>query len=176
MVPPETNATMAEAVTAALKHRFGEDFAIDPATQGLETLAAIAGRRVQRRYTGAPLDRDLLRLLCACALSGPTKSDLQQADIVIVSDPTKRDAIAALLSEMPWVHDAGAFLVFCANGGRTPRIAAMRGKPFPNDHLDLFFNASVDAAIVMTTFMQAANAVGLGCCPISPTKWCRSPA
>ena len=42
-----------------------------------------------------------------------------------------------------------------------------RGKPFPNDHLDLFFNATVDAAIVMATFMHAADAVGLGCCPIS---------
>ena len=43
----------------------------------------------------------------------------------------------------------------------------MRGKPFPNDHLDLFFNATVDAAIVLATFMRAAEAVGLGCCPIS---------
>src|SRR4249919_2455071 len=43
----------------------------------------------------------------------------------------------------------------------------MRGKPFPNDHLDLLFNAAVDAAIVMTTFVRAADAVGLGCCPIS---------
>ena len=43
----------------------------------------------------------------------------------------------------------------------------MRGKPFPNDHLDLFFNATVDAAIVLSSFVQAAEAVGLGCCPIS---------
>ena len=43
----------------------------------------------------------------------------------------------------------------------------MRGKPFPNDHLDLFFNATVDAAIVLATFVRAAEAVGLGCCPIS---------
>ena len=43
----------------------------------------------------------------------------------------------------------------------------MRGKPFPNDHLDLFFNATVDAAIVLATFLRAAEAVGLGCCPIS---------
>ena len=43
----------------------------------------------------------------------------------------------------------------------------MRGKPFPNDHLDLFFNATVDAAIVLATFLRAAEAVGIGCCPIS---------
>jgi nitroreductase/FMN reductase [NAD(P)H] len=59
------------------------------------------------------------------------------------------------------------FLVFLANGRRLPKISEMRSKPFPNDHLDLLFNATVDAAIVMTTFLRAAEAVGLGCCPIS---------
>jgi nitroreductase/FMN reductase [NAD(P)H] len=160
-------ANTAEILRAALAHRFGEEFAVDPGLSGLDTLAQIASRRVQRRYLPKPIDPALLRLLCACALSGPTKSDLQQADIVIVRDAAKRDAIAALLPEMPWVRGAAAFLVFCADGRRTPKISVLRGKPFPNDHLDLFFNATVDAAIVLTTFMQAANAIGCGCCPIS---------
>ncbi len=156
-----------DKISAALAHRFGEDFPIDPRLAGLDTLALIAARRVQRRYLDKPIEPSLMRLLCACALSGPTKSDLQQADIVVVRERGLHDAIADLLPDMPWVRGAAAFLVFCANGKRVPAIAAMRGKPFPNDHLDAFFNASVDAAIVMTTFMQAANAVGLGCCPIS---------
>ena len=75
--------------------------------------------------------------------------------------------IADLLPEMPWVREAPVFLVFLANGRRVPRVAELRGKPFPNDHLDLFFNATVDAAIVLATFLRAAEAVGLGCCPIS---------
>jgi nitroreductase/FMN reductase [NAD(P)H] len=157
----------ARVLSAALAHRFGEEFTIDPDLPGLDVLARIAGRRVQRRYLPKPIEPSLLRLLCACALSGPTKSDLQQADIVVVRERARHDAIADLLPEMPWAREAAAFLVFCADGRRTPRISAMRGKPFPNDHLDAFFNATVDAAIVLTTFMQAANAVGLGCCPIS---------
>ncbi len=43
----------------------------------------------------------------------------------------------------------------------------MRGKPFPNDHLDQFFNAAVDAGILLASFIRAADAVGLGTCPIS---------
>lgn len=46
----------------------------------------------------------------------------------------------------------------------------LRDKPFPNDHLDLFFNAVGDAAIALTTCMRAAEAVGLGCCPISELR------
>src|SRR5690349_10049775 len=85
---------LAEQLRAALAHRFGEEFGIDPDLPGLSTLAAIAARRVQRRYLPRPIEPALLRLLCGCALSGPTKSDLQQADIVIVRDRKKHDAIA----------------------------------------------------------------------------------
>ena len=119
------------------------------------------------RYLPRAVVPELLRLLCACALSAPSKSDLQQADILVVRDKATQRKIAALLPEMPWVSEAPVFLVFLANGSRLPRISHMRGKPFPNDHLDLFFNATVDAAIVLATFLRAAEAVGLGCCPIS---------
>ena len=43
------------------------------------------------------------------------------------------------------------------------------GAAFPNEHLDAFFNAAVDGAIVLSTFVQAAGLVGLGSCPISET-------
>lgn len=156
-----------QILQAALAERFGEPFAVDPALAGLAELAAMASHRVHRRFTETDVTADLLRLLCACALSAPSKSDLQQADILIVRDLSRRQAIADLLPEMPWVIEAPVFLVFLANARRLPAIAAARGKPFPNDHLDLFFNASVDAAIVLANFLRAAEAVGLGCCPIS---------
>jgi nitroreductase/FMN reductase [NAD(P)H] len=151
----------------ALMERFGEELEVGEDLSGLDGLARIAVHRVHRRWLARDVSRDLLRLLCACALSAPSKSDLQQGDILVIRDVAKRNAIAGLLPEMPWVSDAPVFLVFLANGRRLPEISRMRGKPFPNDHLDLFFNATVDAAIVMTTFLHAAEAAGLGCCPIS---------
>src|SRR5215831_9759155 len=158
---------LASFVQAALSERFGEQLTIDMSLSGLDELARIAAHRVHRRYLAREITPDLLRLLCACALSAPSKSDLQQADIIIVQEPKRIHAIAELLPEMPWLREAPVFLVFVANGSRLPQISRRRGKPFPNDHLDLFFNATVDAAIVMTTFLRAAEAVGLGCCPIS---------
>jgi nitroreductase len=159
--------TVAETIENALARRFGEHIAVDPNLAGLDELARIAGHRTIRRYRPDPVAPSLLRLLCACALSAPSKSDLQQADILIVRDPALRRQIADLLPDMPWVGEAPAFLVFLANGRRLTRIAAWRGKPFPNDHLDQFFNAVSDASIVLATFLRAATAVGLGCCPIS---------
>ena len=156
-----------ETIQNALFERFGECFAVDAALPGLDELARLAGRSVHRRFRDRDIPADLLRLLCACALSAPSKSDLQQGDILIVRENERRAAIAGLLPEMPWVREAPVFLVFLANGRRVPQVAEMRGRPFPNDHLDLFFNATVDAAIVLSTFLRAAEAVGLGCCPIS---------
>ena len=68
--------------------------------------------------------------------------------------------IADLIPDQPFIRTAPAFLVFLANGRRLPEISKMRGKPFPNDHLDQFFNAAVDAGIVLATFI---------CAP--PTRW-----
>jgi nitroreductase len=158
------------AIAAALAERFGEDIAIDPALPGVTELARIAGHRSHRRFLPRPIAPDLLRLLCACALSAPSKSDLQQCDIVIVTDMAIRADIVATIPDMPWIMDAPAFLVFVANGERLPMLAKFRDKPFPNDHLDQFFNAAVDVAIVLATFLQAASAVGLGCCPISAVR------
>lgn len=157
----------ADAIARALSERFGETFVVDPGLNGLDELARLSARRVCRRYTERDVPPDLMRLLCAAALSAPSKSDLQQADILVIRDKAKRKAIADLMPGMPWLHEAPVFLLFLANGRRTPFISKLRGKPFPNDHLDLFFNASVDAAIVLATFLRAAEAVGLGCCPIS---------
>ena len=162
--------TGVKAIAAALAERFGEDIAIDPALPGLDELAQIAGHRSHRRYLPRAIAPELLRLLCACALSAPSKSDLQQCDIVIVTDTAIRAGIVATIPDMPWIMDAPAFLVFVANGERLPMLAKLHDMPFPNDHLDQFFNAAVDAAIVLATFLRAASAVGLGCCPISAIR------
>ena len=162
--------TPAQTIEAALFERFGEDFAVDPALSGLDELARMAAHRSHRHYLPRQVEPALLRLLCACALSAPSKSDLQQGDIVVVSDPAIRRAIVATIPDMPWIEAAPAFLVFVANGERLPLLSHQRGKPFPNDHLDAFFNATADAAIVLATFIRAAEAVGLGCCPISAIR------
>jgi nitroreductase/FMN reductase [NAD(P)H] len=162
---PDPRST--NTIRAALHARFGEELAVDENLAGLDELARIASRKVHRRYLDREIDPALLRLLCACALSAPSKSDLQQADILIVQDAEQRGLIAALLPDQTWVRAAPAFLVFLANGRRLVEISRLRDKPFPNDHLDQFFNAAIDTGIVLATFLRAADAVGLGCCPIS---------
>ena len=161
------SAAAAARIEAAIAERFGAEVEVEATLSGLNELQRIVEHASHRRYTGTPVDPGLLRLLFACALSAPSKSDLQQADIVHVADRAKVEAITALMPDMPWIAQAPVLLVFCANNRRIRQIGEWRGKPFANDHLDHFMNAAVDAAIVMTTFIHAAEAVGLGTCPIS---------
>ena len=168
--PAASEPTTSTAIQQALAERFGEELTVNEELPGLAVLARIAGHRSHRRFQSRPIDPDLLQLLCACALSAPSKSDLQQADIVIVRETAIRQTIVDTIPEMPWIMDAPVFLVFVGNGARLPMMSKRRDKPFPNDHLDAFFNAAVDGAIVMTTFIQAATAVGLGICPISSVR------
>ena len=161
---------MLEKLKATLKARFGAAPDLKNAPEGCETLAAMANRRVIRRYTDQPVDPALLETLCAVALSAPSKSDLQQGDIVIVSDKGQRAKLEALLPDNPWVTAAPVFLVFCGNNRRHRLLFDWRGRPFVNDYLDPFFNAAVDAGIVLATFIAAADRVGLGTCPISQIR------
>jgi len=161
---------MLDRLLGALRARFGAAPALSQAPQGVEVLADMANRRVMRRYQEKPVNAALIEVLCGVALSAPSKSDLQQADIVIVSDPAQRARLEALLPDNPWLKEAPVFLVFCGNNRRHRLIFEWRDRPFINDHLDPFFNAAVDAGIVLATFCTAADRAGLGSCPVSAIR------
>jgi nitroreductase/FMN reductase [NAD(P)H] len=158
---------VAKRVESAIEERFGTRISVNPGLSGLEELMRITGHRSHRNYAAAAIEPALLDLLLACAFSAPSKSDLQQSDVVHVADRARVRAISDLVEGMPWIAEAPVLLVFCGNNRRVREIGEWRGKPFVNNHLDHFMNAAVDAAIVMTTFIRAAEAVGLGTCPIS---------
>ena len=165
-----TDRSAQDRIAAATLRRYGEAVEVHGPLSGLEALAVMNERSVCRRYRPDPVPEDLFRLLCATALASPTKSDLQQAGIVRVAAPVKRAAIHALLPSSPWIAGAPEFLVFCGDGFRLRRIFERRDVAFPNEHLDAFFNAAVDGAIVLATFVQAAEFAGLGSCPISEIR------
>ena len=159
-----------ERIHKAALERFGIAIAAPADTPGTGELARMLEHRSHRKWTDRPVDPALLRLLFACALSAPSKSDLQQADIVHVADRARIKAIADLIPDMQWINNAPVFLVFCGNNRRIRQIGEWRGKPFVNDHLDHFMNAAVDAGIVLASFIRAAEAAGLGTVPISAVR------
>ena len=153
---------------ALLKERFGETLEAAAGCENADPmLRRVLSRRTHRRYTDEPVPPALVDALLYAALSASSKSDFQQASVIKLEDTGKRAAIAAEFPAMPWIGKAPVFLVFCADPRRLEIIGDMRGHPQPNRDLEGFLNASVDAALAMQTFILCAEAVGLGCCPIS---------
>ncbi|MCV3273049.1 nitroreductase family protein [Roseobacter sinensis] len=162
---------MADASLPALfSKRFGDTPRVPAELADNAALKRLAGRASCRHFNDRTVDLDLLETLCAAALSAPSKSDLQQRDILIVTDADLRAALKSLLAAQQWIAEAPSMVVFLANNRRQRQIQAWHGQPFPNDHLDAFFNASLDAGIALATFLAAAEAAGLGCCPISTIR------
>ena len=164
------SAADANRIAKATLTRFGEAIPLPLGVPGTDELARMLEHSSHRQWNTQLIEPALLKLLCACALSAPSKSDLQQADIIHVADRTKIKAIADLIPDMPWINHAPVFLVFCGNNRRIRQIGEWRGKPFVNEHLDHFMNAAVDAGIVLANFIRAAEAAGLGTVPISAVR------
>jgi nitroreductase len=158
---------MTSAYAEYLERRFAEgapdstDIGTHPFIQ--QTLA----RRTVRRYKDQIPDDTLLDLLTAAALSASSKSDFQQASILRVTDVTIRRAIGDLFPAMPWIGASPAFFVFLGDARRLQRVGELRSKPVANGSLEGFFNATMDAALALQTFILSAESAGLGCCPIS---------
>lgn len=153
-----------------LADRFGDAPDCPDDVAGNAALHGMAARGSCRAFGDAPVPLALLETLCAVALAAPTKSDLQQRDIVLVTSEALRAQISALVSGQAWVAGAPMLAIFCGNNRRQRLLHDWQDVPFANDHLDAFFNASVDAGIALGAFVTAAEAVGLGCCPVSAVR------
>ena len=158
---------MAEIYRDELRARFGQDLDLGGEAPDHPWLHQVLLRRTQRRYTDRPVPESLVRLLLAAAFSASSKSDFQQASVVWLKDRARRDQLAALFPDMPWIGAAPVFLVFLGDARRLEKLGELRGHKQPNGALEGFFNATVDAALALQTSILAAETVGLGCCPIS---------
>jgi nitroreductase/FMN reductase [NAD(P)H] len=150
--------------TELLRERYGME------VQGADVppaVAALLDRRVTRRYRDEDVPDTLLDALLGAAQSAPAKSDLQQYAVVVMRDRARIKQIADWIGTMDWIASAPVFLVWCGDMRRGQRLCALHDMPHANNNLDTFLNTAVDCTLAMGQFITAADAVGLGTCPIS---------
>ena len=84
-------------IAAATAQRFGEQIEIDPSTPGIDEILRMIEHCSHREWSERAVEPKLLRVLFASALSAPSKSDLQQTDIIHVIEPSgKRSWIRSM--------------------------------------------------------------------------------
>ncbi len=135
--------------------------------EGAEALRPLLDRRVTRRFAARAVTDAELGLVVAGAQSAPSKSDLQQYSIIAIRAAASRARIAGAIGTMPWIAEAPVFLLFCGDLRRNRLIGARAGLPNANDGVDSFINATADAALALGFAVMAADALGMGSCPVS---------
>ena len=155
-------------INTLISERFGRKTDVGRG-RDLEMLTKILEHRSIRKYQSKEVSEDLIETLLACAQSAPTKSDLQQYAILRLTDKKKKSRLAEL-SGTGFIEASPIVLVFCGDIRRIQKISYLREKPYAQNTVDSFMNASVDASLAMQNFVLAAQASGLGCCYVSQVR------
>jgi nitroreductase len=156
--PPLT----APAPPSPLIERYGDDpsLTLAPPT---ETIDGLLAHRTIRAYLPDPLDATVLPTLVAAAQSAPTSSNLQFWSVVAVTDPDRKDRLAALAGGQAHIRQAPLLLVWIADLARARAIGDAHGTHLEGaDHLDSTVVAFVDAALAAQNAVVAAESLGLG--------------
>ena len=109
-----------------LRSRFGLDIDFGGEPPDNPWLHQLLMRRTHRRYSDRDVPDALVRLLLAAAFSASSKSDFQQASVLWLKDRARRDRLASLFPDMPWIGASPVFLVFLGDAHRLEHAGFLR--------------------------------------------------
>ena len=161
---------MFQTIADLVSRRFAEKLNVGQEPLATATHMLQLQHRSYRQFLKKPVPEETLRFLFACSLSAPSKSDLQQVSVIHLESSEARDFIQAALPSMPWIKTAPVFLLFCGDNHRIQTVCKMHNTQFAHSSIDTFLNSATDTAMALQNFIIAAEAMGLGCCPISAVR------
>jgi len=148
--------------------RYGKNSILDFSNINIpDLLKTIISRSSVRKFSDKPIPRELLTMLLTAAQSAPSKSNLQQYSILIMQDEAIKLKVSSLIGNTKWALSAPVFLLFLADIRRNINITNNKGYDHKNNNVDTFMNAVIDSALSMQSLICAAEASGLGVCPVS---------
>lgn len=127
--------------------------------------ATRAHRASVRAYAAVPLSDALLRDAVRVAQTAATSSHVQGYSLIRVRDAESRAALVELTGGQPYVAEAGAFLVVCADVRRHDLIAGQARREISHN-LETFLLAVIDASLFAQNLAVEFESRGLGICYI----------
>lgn len=115
----------------------------------MDTIEALKTRRSVRKYTGAPVPREILEDLIDCARLAPTANNVQPWEFVIVTERPLLERIARTTDYGPFIADAAACVAVVSKDTKY--------------YLE-------DGSAATENILLAAHAHGLGACWIAGDK------
>lgn len=135
-----------------------------------DIFSLLRNHRSIRRFKPEQIPDELLDNILNSARQAPSSSNLQAYSMVVVKDKAKKQTLAHLWGDQPWVTSCPTFVVMCPDLHRIEHVCQMRGYKFNDKYIDMFIIAVVDAALVAQNILVAAEANGLGVCMIGSIR------
>lgn len=120
-----------------------------------------------REFKERPLTREELEAIIRSAQAAPSSSFVQAYSIIGIRDPGKKNRLAQLSGNQPYVAKNGHLLVFCLDLHRMALAAELEGVPAEEtltalESVETFIVGTIDAALAAQNAVTAAESLGLG--------------
>lgn len=130
-----------------------------------DVIELMRSHRSIRKFTDEPVGDETIAEIMQAGFAAATSSNMQATTVIRVRSSETRAEIAALAGGQPWVEQAGAFFIWCADVARGAAVAADEVEPV-TDMVEHFIRATVDVALAAQNAAVAAESLGLGICYI----------
>ncbi|MBL9080070.1 MAG: NTP transferase domain-containing protein [Planctomycetes bacterium] len=134
------------------------------------TVAQMFRHRSHRSYRPDPVPHAQLERLVDAARHASTSSYIQAYAVVVVTDAAIKHDCARLCGGQQHIVEAPVFAAVCADLHKLAAACGRHGTEVQAQSLELFLQATVDAALLGQNLQLAVEAEGLGACMIGAAR------
>lgn len=126
--------------------------------------------RSRRAFAPDPVPAEVLARIVDVARHASTSAMIQAYSVILVTDSDRRARIHELCARQEHVRQAPVFLAVCADLAKIELACRRHGLELAHGGLEIFLQATVDAAILGQNLQLAIEAEGLGSCMIGAAR------
>lgn len=115
-----------------------------------------------RKFKDQPVHDELVKEMIQAGQYASTSNHIQAYTVIRVKDQAKKNTLATLSGNQPYISECPLFLVFCADLNRLEKACKMNQEVIESSSTEIFIMATVDAALLAQNVMIAAESAGLG--------------
>lgn len=123
-----------------------------------------------RSYEPQPLPKEQIERLVDAARYASTSSFIQAYSVIAVTDPAIKADCARLCGDQAHISEAPVFFAVCADLHKLAVACDKHAVTLESHSLELFLQATVDAALLGQNLQLAGESEGLGACMIGAAR------
>ncbi|OZM57677.1 nitroreductase A [Lottiidibacillus patelloidae] len=133
-----------------------------------DVIQTLLQHRSIRKFENRLLDKEQIEAIVTSAQAASTSSNVQAYAIIGITDQYKKERLAQLSGDQPYVAKNGHLFIFCADLYRHKVIAETEQVDFSEtlQSTEMYTVAVIDAALAAQNAAIAAESLGLGICYI----------